>query len=497
MERVKETGIRKVAGAQKPQIIFQSLLESLLLNLIAIVMATTIILIVLPFFNNYIGKELSVGLSTFRDFLPMIGFILLGTLVSGMYPAFILSNFTTAKALKGEIRTSGSGLVLRKTLIVGQFLATIILLIGTIVVTKQIDFLQNQPIGAKLDQVLSINGKIMGNKPDSIVRNEIEVLKNEFKNLPFVKNTVLAQTYPGGEYDNLSSSVGITYPDGTRDDKRIWYNYVVGAEYFELMDMEFVAGGPFIETSEGSSNRIVLNERFVNHMGISKMEEVIDKTVKFFGQDWIVSGVIRNYHHFGLKTGIEPMLLRYNRNVSNLLIKIDRSLVSTAGMSGAISQIENSWKERFPQSTFNYTFLDEKFESQYNEDKAFGSAFQIFTILAILIASMGLFGLTSYTVVQRKKEIGIRKVNGATIGQVLTLLNKDFVKWVGFAFIIAIPISWYAMHKWLEGFAYKTDLSWWIFVLAGIMALTIALITVSWQSFKAAITNPVDSLRDE
>lgn len=497
LERVKETGIRKVAGAQKPQIIFQSLLESLLLNLIAIVMATTIILIVLPFFNNYIGKELSVGLSTFRDFLPMIGFILLGTLVSGMYPAFILSNFTTAKALKGEIRTSGSGLVLRKTLIVGQFLATIILLIGTIVVTKQIDFLQNQPIGANLDQVLSINGKIMGNKPDSIVRNEIEVFKNEFKNLPFVKNTVLAQTYPGGEYDNLSSSVGITYPDGTRDDKRIWYNYVVGAEYFELMDMEFVAGGPFIETSEGSSNRIVLNERFVNHMGISKMEEVIDKTVKFFGQDWIVTGVIRNYHHFGLKTGIEPMLLRYNRNVSNVLIKIDRSLVSTAGMSGAISQIENSWKERFPQSTFNYTFLDEKFESQYNEDKAFGSAFQIFTILAILIASMGLFGLTSYTVVQRKKEIGIRKVNGATIGQVLTLLNKDFVKWVGFAFIIAVPISWYAMHKWLEGFAYKTDLSWWIFVLAGIMALTIALITVSWQSFKAAITNPVDSLRDE
>jgi putative ABC transport system permease protein len=166
-------------------------------------------------------------------------------------------------------------------------------------------------------------------------------------------------------------------------------------------------------------------------------------------------------------------------------------------MKGAISQIENIWKEIFPQSTFNYRFLDQNFEAQYNEDKAFGSAFQIFTILAIMIASMGLFGLTSYTCIQRKKEIGIRKVNGATIGQILSLLNKDFVKWVGLAFIIAVPISWYAMHKWLQGFAYKTTMSWWIFALAGLTALAIALFTVSWQSFRAAVANPVDALKEE
>ncbi len=152
---------------------------------------------------------------------------------------------------------------------------------------------------------------------------------------------------------------------------------------------------------------------------------------------------------------------------------------------------------RFPQSTFNFTFLDQKFEAQYKEDKAFGSAFKFFTFLAVFIASMGLFGLTSYTIIQRKKEIGIRKVNGATIGQILTLLNKDFVKWVVLAFLVAVPISWYAMNKWLEGFAYKTALSWWVFVLAGVAALVIALLTVSWQSFQAAVANPVDSLRDE
>lgn len=497
LERAKETGIRKVAGAQKPQIILQSLLESLLLNLTAIVIALIIVLVVLPIFSNYIDKELTIGLSNAKDILPVIGFILFGTLLSGLYPAFVLSNYTPAKALKGKIRTSGNGIAIRKGLIIGQFLATIILLIGTIVVTKQIDFLQNKPIGANLDQVLAVNGKVMGSRPNSLVRNDIEALKNDLKNLPYVKTTVLAQTYPGGEYDNLSSSVGITFPNGQRDDTRIWYNYVVGPEYFDLMDMEFIAGGPFVKNSEGHSNKIVLNERFVKHMGISKMEDAVDKTVKFFGENWIISGVIKDYHHFGLKTDIEPMLLRYNRNVSNLLIKVDQSYASLTGMSGAISQIESKWKERFPQSTFNYTFLDQKFEAQYDEDKAFGSAFQIFTILAILIASMGLFGLTSYTVVQRKKEIGIRKVNGATIAQILSLLNKDFVKWVGLAFVVAVPVSWYVMNQWLEGFAYRTTMSWWIFALAGITALVIAILTVSWQSFKAAIANPVQSLRDE
>ncbi|MGB5498691.1 MAG: ABC transporter permease [Maribacter sp.] len=497
LERAKETGIRKVAGAQKPQIILQSLLESLLLNLIAIAVATIIVLIVLPLFNNYINKELTLGLSNIKDFLPMIAFILFGTVVSGIYPAIILSNYTPAQALKGKIRTSGEGLIIRKGLITGQFLATIILLIGTLVVTKQIGYLQNQPIGVNLNQVLALNGKIMGDKQDSLVRNDIETLKNELRNFPFVKNTVLAQTYPGGEYNSLSSSVGITFPNGARDDTRIWYNYVVGPDYFELMNMEFIAGGPFLENSQGYSNKIVLNERFVKHMGISRMEDAVDKTVKFFDEDWVISGVIEDYHHFGLKTGIEPMLLRYNRNTSNVLIKLDQRALSTTGMKRAISQIESKWKEMFPQSTFNYTFLDQKFEAQYAEDKAFGSAFQIFTVLAILIASMGLFGLTSYTIIQRKKEIGIRKVNGASIVQVLTLLNIDFVKWVGLAFIIAAPISWYVMNKWLEGFAYKTTMSWWVFAAAGVTALAIALLTVSWQSFRAAVANPVDALKEE
>ncbi len=497
LERAKETGIRKVAGAQKPQIMLQSFLESLLLNLLAIIVAVSIVLLVLPIFNNYSGKELSIGFSNIIDFMPMLGFVLFGALVSGLYPAMVLSKYAPAKSLKGKMQTTGNGPIIRKALIMGQFFATIVLLIGTIVVTKQIQFIQNQPIGVDLHQVVALNGQVLNTVPDSLFINNLETFKNELENFPFVEATAGAETYPGGGYDELNSNAGITFPNGTRDDKRITYNYGVHPDYFKLMDLEFLAGEPFKENPNGESDKVVLNEKFVRFMGISNMQDAVGKTMKIFGEDRIISGVIKDYHHFGLKTGIEPMLLRYGSNGDKLLVKFNQTVLSSNGMTNAITQIENKWKALFPKSTFNYTFLDQKFEAQYNEDKAFGSAFQIFTILAILIASMGLFGLTSYTCIQRRKEIGVRKVNGATIGQILSLLNKDFVKWVGLAFVIAVPVSWYTMNKWLEGFAYKTTMNWWIFALAGITALIIALLTVSWQSFKAAIANPVDSLRDE
>ncbi len=497
LERAKETGIRKVAGAQRPQIIFQSLIESLLLNLFAIVLAVLGVLIVLPTFNGYVDKELMVGIHNIKEFLPMIAFILFGAMVSGIYPALTLSNYAPATALKGKTRHTQEGVMIRKALIIGQFLATIVLLVGTIVVTKQIKFLQNQPIGVNLNRVVALSGQVLNTLPDSVFLGNLNTFKSELEKLPFVEKIAGARTYPGGGYDALNSSAGITFPNGIRDDKRITYNYSVDPNYFELMDMEFIAGGPFRKNAEGQSNQIVMNEKFVRFMGISNMQDAINKTVKFFDDDWIISGVIRDYHHFGLKTDIEPILLRYESNGDNLLVKFNEGSSSIAGMTEAISQIEGKWKELFPQSTFNYKFLDQNFEAQYQEDRAFGSAFGVFTVLAILIASMGLFGLTSYICTQRRKEIGVRKVNGAKISQILALLNKDFIKWVGLAFVIAIPISWYAMNKWLEGFAYKTEMSWWVFALAGIIALVIALLTVSWQSFRAARMNPVEVLRDE
>ncbi|CAN0600865.1 unnamed protein product, partial [Ectocarpus sp. 12 AP-2014] len=259
-----------------------------------------------------------------------------------------------------------------------------------------------------------------------------KVLKEELKTLPFVNKTAIAQTYPGDSFDNLSSTRGIKLADGRRVDDKIFYSYHAQPNYFDLIGFEFLAGGTFLPSSDWEGNQVVVNETFLKTMGISSPEEIMNKTISFWGNnDWRVSGVIKDYYHFGLKSPVLPIVIRYQKEVSNLLVKLDPSVTSTAGFGSAISQIETRWKKVFPQSTFNYAFLDQKFEAQYEQDKAFKSAFQIFTLLAIIIASMGLFGLTSYTVVQRKKEIGIRKVNGASITQVLTLLNKDFVKWVG------------------------------------------------------------------
>lgn len=497
LERAKETGIRKVAGAQQSQLVLQSLIESTIINFIAIGIALILTYVLLPIYNNFTGKELTLGLTDLYGLLPVFGFILIGMLVAGLYPALLLSGYSPAIALKGKVRTSASGLSVRKGLIVMQFLATIVLLIGTIVVTKQINFLQEQPIGAELSQVIAIKGDVITTKPDSLLINDFIVLKEELANLPFIKKTSIAQTYPGDSFDNLSSTRGIELPNGIENSTTIFYTYHARPNYFDMVGIEFVTGNTFIPSSSGSSNQVVVNETFLKEMGISA-ENILNKNVSFWGdKDWVVTGVIKDYHHFGLKGKMLPLLIRHQKEVNNMLVKLDETAISAAGFSNAIKVIKNKWTQIFPKSTFNFTFLDKKFQAQYNGDKAFGTAFQIFTILAILIASMGLFGLTSYTVVQRKKEIGIRKVNGATIGQILSLLNKDFVKWIGLAFLIAIPISWYAMNHWLEGFAYKTTLSWWIFAFAGAIALVIAMVTVSWQSFIAATNNPVDALRDE
>lgn len=497
MERAKEIGVRKVVGARRPQVILQSLIESGLLNFIAIVLAIGAAFVLLPAFNRFVGLDLELNSAQIKSLLPYFGFMLLGATVSAFYPAFVLSKYKAVTVLKGKLQASTKGLNLRRGLIIGQFLATITLLTGAFMANKQIRFLQNRPIGAELNNLVSLNGQVLNRERDSILEKDYSTLVNELKKSPYVKDVSLSSTYPGDDFANLNSNIGITFPNGKTDEKRVWYNYVVQPNYFDVMGMGFVAGETFTQTTSGSSKKIVINEKMAHYMEVTDLEGLIGKTVKFFDDKWTVAGVVKDYHHFGLKSPIEPLVIMHNTPLRNILVKLDKRSATMAGTTDALEQLNKTWHQVFPESTYKYTFLDQNFETQYKEDKKFASAFQIFTILAILIASMGLFGLTSYTCLQRRKEIGIRKVNGATINQILKLLNKDFIKWVGLAFITAVPISWYAMSKWLESFAYKTTMSWWIFALAGLTALVIALLTVSWQSFRAATNNPVDALRDE
>ncbi|WP_108870238.1 ABC transporter permease [Aquimarina aquimarini] len=497
LERAKEVGVRKVAGAQRVQLILQSLTESIVLNSTAIIIAVIFTIAILPMYNAFTGKELELNQSLIMQLLPIIGYVFIGVLLVGLYPAFMISSYSPSKALKGKVRASANGLNIRKGLIIMQFLATIVLLIGTIVVTKQIKYMQEQPIGAALNRVVSFHGEFLSEMPDSLIRSKYKTLEKELVQFPFVEATSRVQAYPGSGFDNLNSFIGIQYPNGTLDNKKNFYNYSVDHTYLSALEIPFLAGTNFTKNPKGEGNTIIINESCMRAIGIQEPEEAIDKTVNFLGIDWVISGVIEDYHHFGLKKKILPIIITYRNSSNNLLVKFDKAVVSNLGYNDAIARVEDKWNQIFPNRTFDYTFLDQKFDAQYKEDKQFNAAFRVFTLLAICIASLGLFGLTSYTCIQRKKEIGIRKVNGASIVKILKLLNIDFIKWVGIAFIIAIPIAWYAMDLWLQNFALQTTISWWIFVLAGIITLVITLLTVSWQSFAAASGNPIDVLKDE
>lgn len=497
LERSREVGIRKVAGAQRSQLILQSLIESLCLFVIALILAIILVVSFLPVFNDFVGKSLVLGVSNIEALLSFAGLMIFGSLIAGFYPALVLSNFSPIKALKGKIQTSSNKLNMRKGLITLQFFATIVLIIGTLVVGKQINFLKEQPIGVELSQVIALKGEVLESISDSLLVEKVMVFENELKNLSFIDEVARASTYPGDGYDNLSSSVGIEYPNGQLDERQIFYGYAARPNYFNVIDIKFLAGKAYKESVEKRLQNIVINEKFARQMGYSNPEDIINKQVKLWGETVTISGVIEDYHHFGLKSKVQPLMIYNSQNSDNVLVKLNDSSASLASVQLSLDKIQTVYKSIFPNSTLNYSFLDKKFEAQYIEDRKFGTAFQIFTGLAILIAALGLFGLTSYMCLQRRKEIGIRKVTGASVFQILKLLNKDFILLVIIAFIIAVPVGWYIMSKWLQEFAYRTDLSWWIFALSALIAVVIALVTVSFQSVKAAIVNPVKSLRTE
>jgi putative ABC transport system permease protein len=495
MERLKEVGVRKVSGARRRQLILQFLFESVMLNLVAIIIATALVNVLLPYLNAFTGKDLVMGLSWSNSLLLLIGIPLLGIVISGLYPAFILSGFKPAIVLKGKMANSPRTVNLRQMFVVTQFFATIVLIIGTLVVIKQIKFLQDQPLGMNLNNIISIKGEILDEEKNR--ENNLRTLKGEIQKLAFVERVATAKTYPGEGYDDISATMGVTYPDGTKESRTVWYNYSIDENYIPLMGIKMLAGQQFASQKDTNSSRVIMNEKAARIMGFANMEDAVNQKIKIGNNDHIIAGITNDFHFFGLKEEIQPFIFFYNEVSKGIFVRLRPGTNSLSETEDAIRQLRAKWQEIFPKSTFNYTFVDEKFTSLYNEEKMFSKIFMLFTILAIFIASLGLFGLAYYRCLVRTKEIGIRKVNGARVSEVIAMLNQDFIKWVIIAFLIACPIAWFAMHKWLENFAYKTDLSWWIFAAAGGIALVIALLTVSWQSWRAATRNPVESLRYE
>jgi putative ABC transport system permease protein len=490
MERAREVGIRKVVGAEHTQLIRQFMFESFLLNGIAALLAVFIIALLLPYFNQLTGKPLSTVLWNNLDFWLMLGgLFVLGTVLSGLYPAFVLSSFKPVTVLKGNYSKSSGGTSLRKVLVITQFAASVILIIGTFTVYKQLQYMRSQDIGMNIDQTLVVVGPKM---VDNDKKWEIfRTFKTEVLRQPAIKQMTVSTNVPGKEIWSANRGFRLN----TAPEKEITiYNIGVDYDFIKTFGLKQLAGRSFSEAyGTDREEAILLNETASKSLGFATPKEAVQQKVVFQGDTLTVIGVINNYHQESLKNNLDPVIFTLGTSYNNFYsLKL-----STDNLDKTIASIQTKYAQFFPDDPFEYFFLDEFFNQQYREDQQLGQVFALFAGLAIFVACLGLFGLASFTISRRTKEIGVRKVLGAPISTIVYLLSKDFIRLVLLSFIIALPVGYYAIYYWLQNYAFRIGISWELFVLPGMLILLIALLTVSIQTIKAASVNPVKSLRSE
>jgi putative ABC transport system permease protein len=482
-KRAKEVGVRKVAGSNRFQLIKQFLSESILITFFALIIAFAIVELVLPAFNAFSGKQLSFDS---RPVLAFFGLGLLVGLVAGIYPAFYLSSFKPIAVLKGKLVTTHKSFGLRSALVVFQFFISVALIIGTIVVHQQMKYIQNKDLGFNKEQLIVIpNSYVLGNR-------EI-IFKQQMLQDPRIVNATMSWYKPAGpsNYNNA-----LAYPQG--NDKLIvsGVDYHVDEAYISTMGMTMLNGRNFSKDFTTDSSAIILNETAAKALGWNEIT-AIGKTVVRQNSDkgrnfsFHVIGVVKNFNFKSLHEAISPLYMTLQPE-GGLIFKI-----RTTDVSGLLSTLKKQWDSYKTETPFEYNFMDELFNKTYEAEQKAGNILTLFSILIIIVACLGLFGLATYTAQQRAKEIGIRKVLGASVSQVTTMLSKEFVKLVVIACIIAFPLSYWAMNKWLQDFAYRITIVWWVFALAALAAIIIAFVTISFQAIKAAVANPVKALRTE
>ncbi|MGQ8337404.1 ABC transporter permease [Sunxiuqinia sp. A32] len=485
-ERASEVGVRKVMGAIRKHLLAQFLSESVIVNATAIILSLGLVIILLPIFSDFTGSPVSIPWGTLPIILIVI--FLISSFSTGIIPATYLSRLSPSLILRGKGSSRSQKVSrLRNGLVVFQFAISVILIVGTIVIGKQLSFLQKQNIGIDIDQMLVVEGpKAVNNETYT---NSLDAFRSEMVQLAHVKQMTVSTSVPGEEI-TIQPVYG-KLVDGLNTEKKI---DMIGIDqhFMDTYGLKLIAGRNFDKNYTQDIREVILNESALPYLGFSSAKEAIGKRLTGSPGEADIIGVVNDYNQQSLRQKPYPMIFCNRPNNSWYSIKVNASQADLV-----ISKLENLWGQKFPGNPLKYFFLDEHFNEQYRADKKIGSLFMLFSVLAIFIACLGLLGLSAYATAQRTREIGVRKVNGAKVGEVLLILNKDFIKWVAMAFVIAVPVAWYAMNKWLGGFAYKTALSWWIFALSGILALGIALLTVSWQSWKAATRNPVEALRYE
>ena len=494
LKRAKEVGIRKTLGSDRFGLIKQFLTESILISALSLTLALAIAAVCLPYFNELSGKQISIPFTHPLFWLILVASMVFLGLFSGSYPSLFMSRFMPSKVVKGGHNNAGGGKV-RNSLVIFQFTISVFLIISTLVVYQQLNFMLNKDVGYQKDQVLIIDDA-------DATGNQVLSLKQEIKQLSQVADVSLSSYLP-----TPSSRSGLTFfPEGSiedltlkSEDAIIIGNWRVDYDYIPTLGLKIIAGRNFDQQFMTDSSSLILNESAVAMLGVSPEKAVgMRLTSDIHRQDKenmeyvTVIGVVKNFHFESLRNNIDALCLRLGKNSSKMIVKLN-----AGDFSNTIAAIESSWEKMASGQPFNYYFMDDSFNDTYKAERRLGSIFITFTTLSIFIACLGLFGLAAFNAEKRSKEIGIRKVMGANTSQITYKLSIDFLKLVGIAILFALPLGWYAMNEWLVEFTYRIEISWWVFVVAAALAVIISILTVSYQSIKASVVNPVKSLRSE
>ena len=480
-KRANEVGVRKVLGSGKKALISQFMAEALITAMLAAFVSIILLMVLIPQFNILIEKQLELRLYDTTHVLSLLGITLTCGLLAGWYPAFYLSAFKPVEVLKGVSSPKGSASIIRKGLVVLQFTVSIIFIISTIIVYQQINHVKSRDLGFEKENLirLPVNGDIIKNfnpiQQDMIASGKIE-------NIGLNNSEILS----GG-----NNGWGFEWQGGTDTEDVLISTRYISSGFFETAGMKIIEGRGFDDNIDNANNNILITETFAKLMGEGSS---LGKTVRRDDESYTVIGVVKDYLYGDMYGASDPvMFFNYHGDAQHLYVKTKQGLAITE----ALAVMENVMKKHNPAFPFEYQFVDDAFNARFKSEKLIGNLSQIFALLAIIISCLGLFGLAAYTAEQRKKEIGVRKVLGSSVKGIVQLLSKDFMRLVIFALLIAGPIAWWMMQNWLEGFAYRIEIDWWVFAIAGLAAICIALATVSFQAIKAALANPVKSLRTE
>ncbi|GAB4047296.1 ABC transporter permease [Spirosoma litoris] len=480
--RAKEVGVRKVVGALRSSLIGQFLSESMMTSLLAVVLALGLVWYVLPTFNEVFGKQLALNLAEPALWLIILGLVLVTGFLSGSYPALFLSSLQPIKILKGRLQFGSGPALFRRALVVFQFSLSIFLIVGMLAVGKQMNYLRTKNLGLDRENVVYVplEGEIAQPK-------KVDVFRREVMRKPSIASATTTMSLPV----NIQSSSGdLKWPGKDPNQGTNVSVMAVGEGFTQTMNIKLLAGRDFRADSPADSARYIINEATAKLMG---MKDPVGKEIEFWMGKGQIVGLMKDFHINSLHQAINPLILLFNSaNTSYLLVK-----TRPGQTQQAIADLEQLSKEFNPNYPFNYHFMDEEYEKMYRSEQQVNTLVNYFGVLAILISCLGLFALAAFTAEQRTKEIGVRKVLGASIGNIVGMLSTDFLKLVFVALVLASPLAWWAVSEWLGTFAYQTTLPWWIFAIAGVLAITIAFLTVSYQSIKAATVNPVTSLKSE